>query len=146
MLMSVPLDPVGNISLVLQVAILFLLILGLPFIKGIGAKKNLMYHGFLTVLALILHSILILVVMIPSFGSDFGELGGLPFLNAFNVWSHAILGTTAEILGFVIVGLWLSKPISNMACVRMRRVMLPLFVIWAVSLINGALIHIFGML
>jgi hypothetical protein len=144
--MSIPLDPVGNISLVLQVVILFLLILGLPFVKGIGAKKNLVLHGYLTMLALVLHTILIFVVMIPSFSSGLGELGELPFLNAFNVWSHAILGTAAEILGFIIVGFWVSKPLSNMACARVKKVMLPLFIIWTISLINGALIHILGML
>jgi hypothetical protein len=144
--MSIPLDPVGNISLTLQVVILFLLVLGLPFARGIGGKKSFMRHGYLTVLALILHTILIFIVMIPSFSSGFGELGELSFLSAFNVWSHAILGTAAEILGFIVVGFWLSKPLSNMACVRVKKVMLPLFIIWTISLINGALIHILGML
>jgi hypothetical protein len=126
--------------------ILFLLILGLPFVRGIGGKKNLMRHGYLTVLALVLHTLLIFIVMIPSFSGGFGELGELSFLNAFNVWSHAILGTAAEILGLIVVGFWLSKPLSNMACVRMKKIMLPLFIIWTISLINGALIHILGML
>jgi hypothetical protein len=144
--MSVSLDPIGNISLVLQVVILFLLVLGFPLVKGVGVKKNLKMHGYLTVLALILHTILIIIVMIPTFSSGFGELGELSFLDAFNVWSHAILGTLAEILGFVIVGFWVSKSLSHRACVRMKKVMLPLFIIWAISLINGALIHILGML
>ena len=69
----------GDISLVLQVVILFLLILGLPLVRRTGNKKNLMRHGYLTVLALILHTILILIVMIPSFSSGFGELGELSF-------------------------------------------------------------------
>jgi hypothetical protein len=107
--MSVPIDP-GDVSLILQVVILFLLILGLPLAKGFGGKKNLMRHGYLTVLALILHSILIFVVMIPVFSSGFGELGQLSFLDAFNVWSHVFLGTAAEILGFIVVGFWASKP------------------------------------
>jgi hypothetical protein len=144
--LSVPLDNVGNVSLVLQVVILFLLIMGLPFVKGIGAKKNLRLHGFLTVLALVLHTVLIFVVMIPTFSSGFGDLGDLSFLNAFNVWSHAILGTAAEILGFIVVGFWLSKPLSQMACARVKKIMLPLFIIWAISLFNGALIHILNMI
>ena len=143
--MSVPLDP-GDISLVLQVVILFLLILGLPLVKGIGGKKNLMRHGYLTILALILHTVLIFSVMIPSFSNGLGELGELSFLNAFNVWSHAILGTAAEILGFIVVGFWVSKPLTNMACTRVKKIMLPLFIIWTISLINGALIHILGVL
>jgi hypothetical protein len=144
--MPVPLDPVGNISLVLQVVILFLLILGLPFAKGFGGKKNLMRHGYLTVLALILHTLLIFMVMIPSFNNGLGELGGLTFPYALTVWSHVILGTAAEILGIIVVGFWVSKPLSNMACARTKKVMLPLFIIWSLAIINGALVHILGML
>ncbi len=100
----------------------------------------------MTVLALVLHTVLIFIVMILSFTNGFGELGELSFLNAFNVWSHAVLGTAAEILGFIIVGFWASKPLSNMACSRVKKIMLPLFIIWTISLINGALIHILGTL
>jgi hypothetical protein len=147
MIMSmVPLDPVGNVSLVLQIVILFLLILGLPLAKGVGFKKNLMRHGYLTVIALILHTFLIFIVMIPVFGNGLGELNGLSFPFSLTVWSHVILGTAAEILAIIVVGFWVSKPLSNMACVRMRKIMLPLFIIWTLSIVNGALVHVFGML
>jgi len=142
----VPLDPVGNISLVLQIVILFLLILGLPFVKGLGVKKNLLRHGSLTIVALILHSIVIFIVMLPVFNYGIGELSGLSFLAALTVWSHAILGTTAELLGIIVVGFWVSKPLSNMNCLRMKKVMTPLFIIWTISVVNGAIIHILGFL
>jgi hypothetical protein len=144
--MQIPLDPVGNISLILQIVILFLLILGLPLVKGFGGKKNFMRHGYLTVLALILHSVLIFIVMIPTVTNGLGELSGLSFFYSLTVWSHIILGTTAEIFGIIVVGFWLSKPLSNFACVRMKKIMLPLFIIWTLAIINGALVHIFGML
>jgi hypothetical protein len=144
--MSVPLDPIGNISLVLQVVILFVLLLGLPFVKGTGNSKNFIRHGYLTVLALVLHAILIFIVMIPAFAEGIVEISNLPLLSTINVLSHAILGTIAEVLGFVIVGLWVSKPLKNMACLKAKRIMLPLFIIWTISLINGAIIHILGML
>ena len=144
--MPMPLDPVGNVSLILQVVILFLLILGLPLARGIGGKKNLMRHGYLTVLALILHTLLIFIVMIPTFSNGLGELSGLSFFYSLTVWSHAIFGTTAEILGIIIVGFWLSKPLSSMACARTKKIMLPLFVIWTLSIVNGALVHILGLL
>ena len=143
--MAVLLDP-GDVSLVLQVVILFLLILGLPFVKGFGGKKNLLVHGYLTVVALALHTVLIFVVMIPAFSNGLGELGELAFLNSLNVWSHVILGSVAEILGFVVVGFWISKSPSKMACGRMKRLMLPLFTVWTISLVNGAVIHILEIL
>ena len=143
--MSAPMD-LGDISLVLQVVILFLLILGLPFAKGFGGKKNLLIHGYLTILALVLHTVLIFIVMIPSFSSGLGELGEFSFLNAFNVWSHVVLGSAAEILGFIVVGFWISKSPSKMACGKIKILMLPLFIVWTISLVNGALIHILEML
>jgi hypothetical protein len=148
----VSLDLLGNISLVLQVVILFLLILGILFVKGIGAKKNLSLHGYLTVFALILHTILVFVVMLPTIGSGFGGIGELSLANMFIVYSHAILGSAAEILGFVVVvvvvvvGYWISKPLPKFGCARVKKVMLPLFVIWAISVANGALIHILELL
>jgi hypothetical protein len=141
-----PLDLLGNISLYLQVMILFFLILGIPFVKGAGVKKNFVTHGYLTIIALVLHTILIFIVMIPTFSEGFADISRLPLLNAVNVWSHAILGTLAEIMGFVIVGLWLTKPLSNMGCMKAKKVMMPLFIIWVISVVNGAAIHILQMM
>ncbi len=144
--MSVELDPIGNISLVLQIVILFLLILGLPFVKGIGTKKNFIRHGYLTVLALVLHTVLIVLVMLPTFSNGFGDIGGLSLFDSVTVWSHAILGTLAEVAGIVIIGFWFSKPLKNMACFKTKKLMLPVFIIWIISIINGTLIHILAMI
>ena len=143
---AVALDPVGNVSLILQIVILFLLILGLPLVKGINNKKNLARHGYLTIAALVLHTILILIVMVPSFTGSFGEIGELSAISSFTVWSHIFLGTTAEVLGGILVGAWLSKPKSKMNCTKMKRWMTPIFIIWVISIVNGALVHILGLL
>jgi hypothetical protein len=144
--LAVALDPIGNISLSLQVAIMFLLVLGLPFVSGASGKKSLMRHGYLTVLALILHTILIFVVMVPNFANGLSELGSLSILSAIDVWSHVVLGTAAEVLGIIIIAFWLSKPPNMMRCAKMRKWMMPTFVIWMISLINGTLIHVLGLL
>lgn len=140
------LDLMGNVSLSLQVAILFLLILGLPLAKDPSGKKNLIRHGYLTVLALVMHTILIFVVMVPSFTKGLSDLGSLSMLSAIDVWSHVILGTLAEALAIIIVVFWLSKPPIMMRCARMKKWMMPLFIIWVISLINGILIHILQLL
>jgi len=144
--MAVPLDPLGNAVLSLQVVILFLLILGLPFVKGRDSKKNVKRHGYLTALALLLHTVLILLVMIPSFDTNLGIISNLSILGSIDLWSHVILGTTAEISGVILVGSWLYKSPSKMSCAKNKRWMMPIFVIWAVSLTNGALIHIIGVI
>lgn len=141
-----PLDPVGNTSLTLQIVILFLLVLGLPFFRGQRNQKNLTTHGYFTVAALILHTILILIVMIPSFTSGLGELSSLTLFNAVTVWSHIVLGTVAEVLGIIIIGGWLGRGPKKITCYMLRRWMMPTFVIWVISIVNGALIHILGMI
>jgi hypothetical protein len=136
--MSLPFDP-GDASLVLQVVIFFLLVLGLPFVRGIGAKKNFVIHGRLTFLALIFHVVLVFVAMVPSLGGGFA---GFSFPSALIFWSHVFFGTVALILGFTVIVVWKSKPIENMACLKMKKVMMPLLIIWLVSLVLGALVHI----
>jgi len=142
----VALDPVGNVSFALQIVILFLLVLGLPFFRGGAKEKNWIWHGYSTVAALVLHTILIFIVMVPSFASGLDELSGVSAFDSVTVWSHIVLGTTAEVLGIIIVALWLAKGPKKLGCYRYRRWMAPLFVIWVISIVNGALIHILGML
>jgi len=142
----VALDPVGNVSLVLQMVILFLLVLGLPFFRGQTNRKNFMLHGYSTVLALALHTALIFIVMIPTFTNGLGELSGLSLFDSVTVWSHVVLGTAAEVLGILLVVSWLSKGPSKMFCGRWQKWMMPIFIVWVISIINGAFIHILGML
>ncbi len=84
--------------------------------------------------------------MIPTFTEGYGELGGLSLFNSVTVWSHAVLGTTAEVLGIVLLVAWLHQPPSKLACSRWKKWMMPTFIIWIISIINGALVHILGML
>jgi hypothetical protein len=144
--MAAPFDPLGNVVLSLQIVILFLLILGLPFVKGKDSKKNLTRHGYLTALALALHTVLTFIVMIPSVNTNFGAIGNLSIFESISVWSHVILGTLAEVSGIMLVGFWMFKSPSTMTCARRKRWMMPVFVIWAISLVNGALIHILGLI
>ena len=144
--LAVALDPVGNVSLALQVAILFLLILGLPFVRGSNTKKNLMRHGYLTAFAVILHTVLIFVVMVPTFVSGVAGLGATGLLDILNVWSHVILGTVAEVLGVILVAVWLRYGPSRMMCARLKKWMVPTFVIWVISLVGGSIVHILGMI
>lgn len=144
----VDLDPVGNISLTFQIIILFLLVIGLPFMRRKGSvnNKNLIRHGYLTTLALILHSVLIISVMVPGFTEGLLELEELSTFSSAMFWSHIVLGTAAEILGIVIVGLWLGRGTSKLTCFKHKKLMTPLFIIWTISIINGALIHLLGLM
>lgn len=84
--------------------------------------------------------------MIPTFTSGLGELGGLSLFDSVTVWSHAVLGTAAEVLGIILVASWLIHGPARMACGRWKKWMTPIFIVWVISIVNGALIHILGML
>jgi hypothetical protein len=144
--MEFPLDPVGNTVLILQMVTLFLLILGLPLVKRREEKKNLTRHGYLTTLALALHTITIFIVMVPSLYTNFDSVGELSILQSIVVWLHAVTGIAAEILGIVLVASWAFKALQQMTCAKRKRLMMPTFIIWTVSLVTGAAIHIVGII
>ena len=80
--------------------------------------------------------------MVPSFVSGVKALGGLSFLDTFNVLSHVVLGTMAESLAIVIIVPWLFKRPSRMVCAKMKKLMWLTLIIWVISVISGTLIHI----
>ncbi len=142
--MSAPVDLAGDLALVVQVIIFFILILGLPLAKGDSSSRNYIRHGYLTVFALGLHTVLVAVVMVYLALEGFAELLSLPTpIIAFNLL-HVALGFAALALAYVVVGFWLTKPIKSMACYRTRKLMWPLLIIWAISLVTGAIMHLFG--
>lgn len=142
-----PLDPLGTIILTFSVVVLFLLVLGLPLVRGINTKnkKNLKRHGILVTFALALQTVFVLVVMVPSFANNFYATLALSPVYAVNTWLHFILGSAAIVSGFAYTGLWLAFYSSGMRCARAKKFMMPTLMIWAVSIITGALIHLLQM-
>ena len=125
------------IFLILQAVFLFMLVLGVPLSKGAGNKKNFIRHGYLTIAALLLHTTSVIIIMIYLAISGLLTLADLPILNSSTILLHSILGTAALVMGFIVVGFWLSKPIGNMNCYRAKKLMLPTLIIWIMSLILG---------
>lgn len=138
-------DP-GSVSLAFQVIILFLLIIGLPFVRGKGSEINAKRHGYSALVAVILHTILIFGVMIPSLRSNLSGIASFSLIESIVVWSHMILGILAEVLAVSLVASWLLGVPSKMTCYRTKAWMTPVFIIWALSIVNGALLHILGIL
>ncbi len=140
-----PLDLNGNITLSLSIIILFMLVLGLPLVRGINNKRNLMKHGYLTTVAMLLETILVFVVMVPSALSSSSAILSLSPAYAINTWLHFGLGIVAEVSGFWFIGLWVVFSRSNMRCVTARKYMMPALIIWIIAIITGALIHLLEM-
>ncbi len=86
-------------NVLLQIAILAILIIGINF-----AKKNLVVHGRIQTLAVILNAILILFIMIPSLIGGFGFfLAELYSVGTLIVLGHATLGSITEVLGAILI-------------------------------------------
>jgi hypothetical protein len=129
------------IFLILQAVFLFMLVLGLPLSKGAGNKKTFIRHGYLTIAALMLHTISVIIIMIYLAVNGLLTLVDLPLINLMTIISHSILGTVALVMGFVIVGFWVLKPLGNMNCYRAKKLMLPTLSIWIISLVLGYIIY-----
>jgi hypothetical protein len=140
------LDLLGNVSLAFSVTCLFLLVLGLPLVRGVNTKQNLIRHGYLTIVALVLQTISIFVIMVPTFLADFGGVLSLSPIFALDTWLHVGLGIVAEVAGFWFVGLWLVFRVSKMRCVTAKKYMTPILVVWVISIVTGALIHLLQIL
>jgi hypothetical protein len=135
------LDTIGNISLILSITSLLLLIVGTPIVSGKNVK-NLMIHGYLTIVALALETILTFVVMVPSLLENIDSVLSLSVAYSFNTWLHVSLGIFGLALGFAYVALWLVYSRSRMVCYKVKKWMMPTFAIWIVINISGALIHL----
>ncbi len=136
---------VGDLGLIIQIVIFFILILGLPLTKSAPKEtKNLVRHGYLTIFALILHTIIVIVAMILFSLDGYSELLSSPPLSLAATLTHIILGVAALVLGYVVVSFWISKPLNELRCYRAKKLMLPLIVIWGLSLVIGAIVHLVG--
>jgi hypothetical protein len=129
------------VFLILQAVFLFMLVLGVPLSKGLGNKKTFIRHGYLTIAALVLHTISVIIIMVYLAINGLLTLVDLPILNSFTIIFHSILGTTAMVMGFIVVGFWVSKPLGTMNCYRAKKLMLPTLIVWAISLILGYIIY-----
>jgi hypothetical protein len=136
----------ADIIFVIQVSIFFMLILGLSLARGTSNKKNLIRHVCLTVFALGFQSIWVSTLWLYLSVNGFYPLYGFPILNSTVIFSQLIFGTEAIVLCFIVFGLWLYKPLGKMNSYSAKRIMLPLLIIWVLSLIMGVIAYIFHLL
>ena len=138
------LDFQGNVVSVVQVIALILLIIGVYPYRIRTKNRNLLMHGFLSILALSLNLATTIYAMVPSFSASITLINGLPVLQATIVWLHVASGTAAIMLGFVIIASWITHPLGELGCSKTWRLMMPTFLIWALSLVLGVTMYIFN--
>lgn len=138
------LDFQGNIVSIIQIIALILLIIGVYPYRIRTQNRNLLMHGFLSILALALNLATVIWVMLPTFTSSLSEITGLSLLRASIIWLHAATGVAAVLLGLVIIVSWVTHPLGELGCSKMWRLMLPTFLIWALALVLGLTIHVYN--
>ena len=138
------LDLQGDIVSAVQIVALILLVIGVYPYRIRTKNRNLIMHGFLAILALALNLSTTISVMIPSFSTNMALISRLTILKASVFWLHVASGIAAILLGFVIIGSWVTHPLGELGCSKTWKLMMPTFVVWALALILGLAIHIYN--
>jgi len=140
------LDLQGNIVTAIQIIALILLTIGVYPYRIRTKNRNLIIHGFLSIIALALNLATIFYVMVPTFIFGTASLGSLSILQAAAVFLHAGFGVATVISGLAIIISWIIHPLGELGCAKTWRLMIPTFIIWAFTLIMGVIIHFFNIL
>lgn len=92
-------------------------------------------------LAVVLHTVSIFVVMVPSLLASGGLFGDLSNYLALVALSHSVLGSFVEVLGVYLLSvLALNRGITK-ACFRNKMIMRVTFVLWVVELVVGIYVY-----
>jgi len=129
----------ADANLVLQIMIFLVLAVGFFVAR---AKRNFQRHGLIMGVAVGLHTISILIVMVPSLAASRGLFADLYTGLALVVLSHAVLGSLVEILGIYLVVTWALKGKSAQACFKRKTTMRATVLLWLVELIAGIYTYI----
>lgn len=132
-------DPLKDLNLIMQVAILIVLLVGYIFKKD----GKLMKHGVAMSTAVMLHTILIFLVMIPSLVLNSALLLEFSQFGVIITWIHVLAGIFAEISGLYLVGMWRFRSPPFMNCVKKKKLMKPLLILWVLALILGIMFYIY---
>ncbi len=138
------LDFQGNMVSAIQIIALLLLTIGVYPYRIRTKNRNLIMHGFLSILAVALNLATVISVMIPSFSTNITDISRLSILQSTVVWLHVGSGVVAIVLGFVIIASWVTHPLGELGCSKTWKLMIPTFLIWALALALGLTMYIFN--
>ena len=130
---------VATLSLIFQIAVFVLLLEGYILRK----QRRFRLHGIFMLLSVVLHLVMILVIMVPSF-----VLGIIPLIvtHAFDATTilgavHVAMGTFGVVLGVWIVVGWRLRQ-SLEFCVPKKKWMRLTLGVWLTSLVAGFLLYL----
>ena len=129
----------ATISLVIQLVVLGLLLGG----WWLKAVKKFRQHGITMLSAVVLHAILILMWMIPSFSVFLGAPDSINYADVIViiVLFHAFAGIVAFVFGVWLVGSWHLK--TNMkTCFAKKNIMRVTLALWLIALLFGIILYL----
>lgn len=130
----------SDVNLLLQIAIFVVLLVGFSLAKS---KRSFMKHGVTMLTALVLHTVLIFGVMVPSLLSmEAGPLAGLSSSLALSTIPHAVLGSIVEVLAIYLVGTFLLSRGDVKSCFKNKRPMQVTMMLWFLEIILGVYIYV----
>jgi uncharacterized membrane protein YozB (DUF420 family) len=92
-------------------------------------------------MAVVLHTISIFALMVPSLLASGGLFGDLSNQLALVVLSHAVLGSFVEVLGLYLLSVLVLKRGVTKACFKNKMTMRITLVMWVVELIVGVYVY-----
>jgi len=130
---------VATISLTIQIAVLVLLFTGI-WLKGM---KKFRQHGITMLTAVVLHTIMILAWMIPSFSSLFSPPSSINLADIITVTIlvHAFTGIAADILGIWLVASWRLRA-DMKTCFAKKSAMRVTITLWLIALVLGIILYL----
>ncbi len=131
----------ADLNLLFQIAIFIFLVVGVSIAKF---RRRFIQHGAVMGIALILNTVSISVIMIPS-SLSFRGLFSAPFgFPAWVIGLHIVMGSLAEILGAWLVIIWVFRSHETKACAKRKKVMRGTIILWMVDLFLG--VYVYAML
>jgi hypothetical protein len=125
----------ATVSFALQVVIPVLLLVSL----GLKVKKKFREHGITMLVAVVLHSISIFALMVPSFGII--SSGNFSAAVSAVTYIHGIAGIVAEVFGVWIIISWRLRT-SLQYCAPKKNLMRITLISWFTALILGILLYL----
>jgi uncharacterized membrane protein YozB (DUF420 family) len=127
----------SDLNLLFQVAIAAFLVLA----SFAMVRRKYVIHGVIMACCIVLNTISIFAIMVPSLLRLKGLISGLSTRLSLLVMTHAILGSVVEILGVLLVVAWVFNGTRIDNCFQRKYVMLATIILWILEIILGVYVY-----
>jgi uncharacterized membrane protein YozB (DUF420 family) len=130
---------VATSSLFIQIVVLVLLIGG----YWLKRMKKFRQHGITMLTAVVLHTVMILAWMMPSFSSFLGSSVSINLADMIvvTILVHAFMGIAADLLGIWLVASWRLRA-DMKTCFAKKSIMRVTITLWLIALVLGIILYL----